>query len=180
MCQLCKRMIINYALIKLETSPSFFVDRERRTFSVFTRCSILCRWSLGGSTSLSPRSGIKDNFRLRRASQSCCYNGNGNFTISKTHCRVPHCRRRIWRSSGKIWLVRWTSMIICVFSYEEPCFNVEMLMLNAVIASRCDPACVGVELDSTEHVKAYSRWSKVAFLYTFAKRSYVFGNIVHL
>lgn len=42
-------------------------------------------------------------------------------------------------------------MRIYVFSYEEPCFNVEMLMLNAVIASRCDPACVGVDLDSVEH-----------------------------
>lgn len=47
-------------------------------------------------------------------------------------------------------------MMIYVFSYEEPRFNVEMLMLNAVIASRCDPACVGVELDSVEHVKVNS------------------------
>lgn len=47
-------------------------------------------------------------------------------------------------------------MMIYVFSYEEPCFHVEMLMLNAVMASRCDPACVGVDLDPLEHAKANS------------------------
>lgn len=44
-------------------------------------------------------------------------------------------------------------MMICLFAYEELCFNVEMLMLNAVIASRCDPACVGGRFRFKEHVK---------------------------
>lgn len=70
-------------------------------------------------------------------------------------------------------------MVIYVCSYNETCFNVEMLMLNAVIASRCDPACVGVDLDKMEHVKANSLWSKAVFLYIFTKQSSAFGNISH-
>lgn len=155
-----------------------FLDRGKlNIFKVYSSGSLryLC-WRCvpsspaGGSTSQpqdeKEASQLPASSSSWRASQSYCCNGKANFVVSEICYVMPHCRSRVWGSSGEIWLVRGISGATRCVCYLEPRFNVEMQMLTPVTATSCDPVCSGWTYEKDQATKYLNEYN------TFYKRAH--------